>query len=306
MEAAARASTSAAASTSARAFVGSGAARARVVRRPHARVGRRRLATGGGDAMTTTREEARARVGGCATPARVKCRTFATVAAREDGAKDGDAGTRMNGLPVRALVESAMLAAMTGLTFHLSSLFRFDAYFGVLFPLPVVIACARLGRAAAMRTLVVATLLLLLISGPLRAVNYFFLHGVLAYVLSSLWSSGCEWWVTVPVSACTRTFGILASLSVSSLLYRENVMKLLVTQMYALLDQFAANIGATFAPSMEWVWATAMIFILINSFSYTLILHMVYTIVLGATQGRNFVNAPTKVCRALGVPTYPA
>jgi hypothetical protein len=57
---------------------------------------------------------------------------------------------------------------------------------------------------------------------------------------------------------------------------------------------------------MEWVWATAMIFILINSFSYTLILHMVYTIVLGATQGRNFVNAPAKVCRALGVPTYPA
>jgi len=306
MEAAARASTSAAASTSPRAFVGSGAARARVGRRPHAR-GRWRLETGGGDAMTTTtREEARARVGGCATTARVRCRTFATVAAREDGAEDGDAGTRMNGLPVRALVESAMLAAMTGLTFHLSSLFRFDAYFGALFPLPVVIACARLGRAAAMRTLVVATLLLLLISGPLRAVNYFFLHGVLAYVLSSLWSSGRGWWVTVPVSACTRTFGILASLSVSSLLYRENVMKLLVTQMYALLDQFAANIGATFAPSMEWVWATAMFFILINSFSYTLILHMVYTIVLGATQGRNFVNAPAKVCRALGVPTYPA
>ena len=304
MEAATRASTSAAASTSARAFVGSGAARARVGRRPHARA-RWRLATGGGDAWM--REETRARVDVCATTtARVRCRTFATVAARENGAEDGDAGTRTSGLPVRALVESAMLAAMTGLTFHLSSLFRFDAYFGALFPLPVVIACARLGRAAALRTLVVATLLLLLISGPLRAVNYFCLHGVLAYVLSSLWLSGRGWWVTVPVSACTRTLGILASLSVSSLLYRENVMKLLVTQMYALLDQFAANIGATFAPSMEWVWATAMIFILINSFSYTLILHMVYTIVLGATQGRNFVNAPAKVCRALGVPTYPA
>jgi hypothetical protein len=28
---------------------------------------------------------------------------------------------------------------------------------------------------------------------------------------------------------------------------------------------------------------------------------MVYTIVLNATTGRNFVNAPLKVCRALGV-----
>jgi hypothetical protein len=216
-------------------------------------------------------------------------------------ANEDDARAATRGLPPRVLVEAAMLAALTGLAFHISSLFRFDAYFGALFPLPVVIACARSGRAAAMRTLIVASLLLLMISGPLRALNYFFLHGVLAYVLSSLWSSGASWWITVPASALTRTFGILTSLSISSLLYRENVMKLLVTQMYSLLDQFAANVGASFAPTIGWVWATALFFIIINSFSYTLILHMVYTIVLNATTGRNFVNAPLKVCRTLGV-----
>ena len=241
-------------------------------------------------ARATLCEKARARA--------VRARGSGTNATRAVG--DG-ASAAAPGLPPRVLVEAAMLAAMTGLAFHISSLFRFDAYFGALFPLPVVIACARSGRAAAMRTLVVASLLLLMISGPLRALNYFFLHGVLAYVLSSLWSSGSSWWVTVPASALTRTFGILASLSISSLLYRENVMKLLVTQMYSLLDQFAANVGATFAPTIGWVWATALFFILVNSFSYTLILHMVYTIVLNATTGRNFVNAPLKVCRALGV-----
>ena len=213
---------------------------------------------------------------------------------------DGD-DARGGGLPVRVIVEAAMLAAMTGLSFHLSSLFRFDAYFGALFPLPVVIAAARWGTAAAARTMFTATLLLLLISGPLRAVNYLCLHGALAFTLGSLWLSGKGWAMTVPVSALTRTAGIMCSLAVSSLLYRENVMKLLVTQMYSLLDQFCANIGATFAPTMGWVWATALFFILINSFSYTLILHMVYTIVLNAVTGRNFVNAPAKVCRALGV-----
>lgn len=212
-----------------------------------------------------------------------------------------DEGEVGGGLPVRVIVEAAMLAAMTGLSFHLSSLFRFDAYFGALFPLPVVIAAARWGTAAAARTTFTATLLLLLISGPLRAVNYLCLHGALAFTLGSLWLSGKGWAVTVPVSALTRTAGIMCSLAVSSLLYRENVMKLLVTQMYSLLDQFCANIGATFAPTMGWVWATALFFILINSFSYTLILHMVYTIVLNAVTGRNFVNAPAKVCRALGV-----
>lgn len=222
-------------------------------------------------------------------------------AAAADGSVVARAAPNVDGLPVKVLVEAAMLAAMTGLTFHVSSLFRFDAYFGALFPLPVVIAAARWGEKAAMRTLVVATLLLALISGPLRALNYFCLHGVLAYTLGSLWVRGSSWWVTIPVSALTRTCGILGSLAVSSLVWRENVLALLVTQMYALIDQFAAGVGATFAPTMGWVWATAMFFILINSFSYTLILHMVYTIVLSAVTGKNFVNAPPKVCRALGV-----
>ena len=225
MEALARCGTvvSTSASTSGRAVRSTrGAVRAHAS--PRARVETRARGRDATRARATLCEKARARA--------VRARGSGTNATRAVG--DG-ASAAAPGLPPRVLVEAAMLAAMTGLAFHISSLFRFDAYFGALFPLPVVIACARSGRAAAMRTLVVASLLLLMISGPLRALNYFFLHGVLAYVLSSLWSSGSSWWVTVPASALTRTFGILASLSISSLLYRENVMKLLVTQMYSCL-----------------------------------------------------------------------
>ena len=52
------------------------------------------------------------------------------------------------------LVECAMLSALTGLLFHLSTLFRLDAYFGALFPLPIVIAAARNGPKAASRVAV--------------------------------------------------------------------------------------------------------------------------------------------------------
>ena len=73
-----------------------------------------------------------------------------------------------------------MLSALTGLLFHLSTLFRLDAYFGALFPLPIVIAAAN-GPKAASRVAVVTSMLLFLISGPLRAVNYYCLHGAMAY-----------------------------------------------------------------------------------------------------------------------------
>jgi hypothetical protein len=58
------------------------------------------------------------------------------------------------------LVESAMLAAMTGLAYHFSASFRLESYLGALFPFPVVLAAARWGCDAAWKTLVGLTVLL--------------------------------------------------------------------------------------------------------------------------------------------------
>ena len=197
-----------------------------------------------------------------------------------------------------------MLSALTGLLFHLSTLFRVDAWFGALFPLPVVIAAARHGNAAARRVAVVTTLLLFVLSGPLRAANYVFLHGAMAVALGSLWNARAKWIVTVPASAAVRSAGIFASLAFSSLVLKENVMKLLVTQMFGLLDQIAANVGSTASPTVGGVWCCAVFFVLLNSLSYVAILHAVYAIVLRAVGGVDpeYVNAPDKVKQVLGVP----
>ena len=61
-----------------------------------------------------------------------------------DGNNNGAAAAKSSSssapaeLPILVIVECAMLAALTGLSFHLSTLFRMDAYFGALFPMPVV------------------------------------------------------------------------------------------------------------------------------------------------------------------------
>jgi hypothetical protein len=51
-----------------------------------------------------------------------------------------------------ALVETAMLAACTGLAYHLSSAFRLEAYLGAFFPLPTVLAAARWRGVVAVKT----------------------------------------------------------------------------------------------------------------------------------------------------------
>jgi len=227
------------------------------------------------------------------------------TAAASAAASAAGAGTKSGSaeLPILVIVECAMLAALTGLSFHLSTLFRLDAYFGALFPMPVVIAAARHSTGAARRVMLTTSLLLFIISGPLRSLNYLLLHGAMAYSLGIMWNKRCSWWITIPASAAVRSAGIFGSLALSSLILREDLMALLVMQMYGLLDQIAANIGASFMPSIEWIWAIAAFLVLINSLSYVVILHAVYTIVLNVIVRPNYVNAPNRVKKMLGVHT---
>jgi hypothetical protein len=78
-------------------------------------------------------------------------------------------------------------------------------------------------------------------------------------------------------------------------------MQLMVTQMMGLLDQIAANIGMSWMPTLGWVWGMALFFVLLNSLSYVVILHAVFTILLRACvpQGDEFVNAPKKIRKML-------
>ena len=208
---------------------------------------------------------------------------------------------KSNKLPTRMVVETAMLAAMTGLSFHLSASFRLETYLGSLFPLPIVVASARWGDVAAWRTLLVAFLLLTLLSGPLRASNYACLHGFTGLALGMCWKRKFSWVQSVPISALARTIGVFSSLAISSLVIRENVLRLMVQQVFALIDQIFATLGATFVPNMTVILCVAFLFVILNSLSYTLILHLVYSIALvTATPDGNFSNAPLKVRRSLG------
>ena len=103
--------------------------------------------------------------GGAVVRAAAGGSSSATHAAGNDPTSSPARGEGLAELPVVTIVECAMLAALTGLIFHLSTLFRVDAWFGALFPMPVVIAAARHGNAAARRVMFTASLLLFVISG---------------------------------------------------------------------------------------------------------------------------------------------
>jgi hypothetical protein len=200
------------------------------------------------------------------------------------------------------LVQTSLFAACTGLAYTLSAAFRLEAYLGALFPLPLVLSAARGPPAAVWRTLRATALLLLLLAGPVRACTYVLLHGSLGAAMALAWAARWPWLWSVPVAACVRTAGALASLAVSSLLLRDNIAALVIAQLHAALDQAASLVGVTSPLTPAWVAGLALALLLVNSLTYTLLLHVLYAILmLGSDASTSFGQTPAALRRALTV-----
>lgn len=133
------------------------------------------------------------------------------------------------------IVETAMLAAVAGLSYSIAVLLKLESYLSYVLPLPVVLAAVRGGAKSAIKCLTVAFLLLFIIVGPFRAVAYLLVYGLLSLGLGATFSSNLPWSIGVPVASLARVAGFLAYLSLSSFFTNENLMAITLTNIYAML-----------------------------------------------------------------------
>ncbi|KAL0556515.1 hypothetical protein IC582_005029 [Cucumis melo] len=88
-----------------------------------------------------------------------------------------------------AMVECSMFAALNGLVYFLSNSLALENYFGCFFCLPIVISSMRWGISAGRKTMVATFLLLLVLSGPVKALTYLaWFSGVYNGLLVEAWS----------------------------------------------------------------------------------------------------------------------
>eukprot|EP00884_Botryococcus_braunii_P016912 jgi/Botrbrau1/3904/Bobra.0183s0125.1 len=125
-------------------------------------------------------------------------------------AQEDDDGQLYGLEDTQRLVETAMLAAVGGLAYALSSILRLQSYFSYLLPMPVVVACVRRGATAGRKTMVSTALLLVVLLGPIQAATYLLQHGFMAAVLGAMWRYGSPWWLSLPMGTAVRVGGTLA------------------------------------------------------------------------------------------------
>ncbi|KAK9905014.1 hypothetical protein WJX75_007808 [Coccomyxa subellipsoidea] len=166
----------------------------------------------------------------------------------------------------KRLVETAMLAAVGGVVYTVASILKLQSYLGYFQPMPIVVSAMRWGPAAGRKTMTATCFLLLVLQGPLQSLTYLLNQGLLAATLGASWSMGVHWVVSVSTGAFVRVAGMMAYVLMSSWVMNENLFSILMTNIYSLLDQMNAFIGASGAPPPTVVMVVLGTLLIVNAF----------------------------------------
>ncbi|KAK8516770.1 hypothetical protein V6N12_049485 [Hibiscus sabdariffa] len=178
------------------------------------------------------------------------------------------------------LVECSMFAAVTGLVYFLSNSLAIENYFGCFFSLPIVISSMRWGVACGRKQLVATVMLLFVLSGPVKAINYLLTHGITGFTMGALWRSGADWKVSIPLCTLARAIGLVGYVLTTSFLIRENILGLITINIHASLSYIFAAVGINLIPSMSFIYSLFGTLVLLNSASFVFLLHLLYSVFL--------------------------
>ncbi|XP_027361506.1 uncharacterized protein LOC113869400 [Abrus precatorius] len=197
------------------------------------------------------------------------------------------------------LVECSMLAALTGLVYFLSNSLAIENYFSCFFSLPIVISSMRWGVEAGRKTLVATTILLLVLSGPFKALTYLLKHGIVGFTMGALWRLEASWNLSIFLCTIVRSLGAVGFVLISSFLIRENILALITINIHASLTFVLAASGVNAIPSMNAIYTLFGILVLLNSGCFMFLLHLLYSVFLTRMGMKSSLRLPRWLERAI-------
>ena len=168
-------------------------------------------------------------------------------------------------------MDTAMLAAVSGLSYTLSTLLKLEGYLSYVLPLPIVLSALRSGTKNSIKCLFVAFLLLFgtfylligvlsswrvlymernlkgighslslcssaaVLMGPVRATTYVLVYGLLSVALGISFRLQLPWLFGIPLCSIARLSGQGLYILLSSWITSENLLYLLISNAQTLL-----------------------------------------------------------------------
>ncbi|MFM7362647.1 MAG: DUF2232 domain-containing protein [Cyanobium sp.] len=183
---------------------------------------------------------------------------------------------RLSPRQARQMMDTAYLAAATALLWvALYYLPVGSPLFRLALPLPLTLLQLRHGWRCAVEGLLVTSLLLVALMGPIRGPLVLFPYGLLALWLGWGWRRRSSWWLTLAVGGLIGAAGFLVRLAVLSVLVGENLWMLITSAAAGVLERFSTLLGLGPGLDLLQVQVAAVLLVLLQNLIVVLCLHAV-------------------------------
>ena len=205
---------------------------------------------------------------------------------------------RLSPRQAHQLMDTAYLAGATALLWvALYYLPVGGPLFRLALPLPLALLQLRYGWRCAVEGVVVTTLLLLVLMGPIRGAMVLFPNGLLALWLGWCWRRRLSWWLSLALGSLIATAGFLVRLAVLSLLVGENLWVVITTAAAGLLESLANLLALDLVPELAQVQLLALVLVWFQSVILVLAMHAVAYWIFARLQAP--ISEPPELLRAL-------
>lgn len=173
------------------------------------------------------------------------------------------------------LVETAFLASAASLIWLVNSYFPMGPILQVFFPVPISLIYLRWGNRAAWMGALVSGLLLSVLIGPVRSIQYVMPFGVMGVLLGTLWYRRANWATSIAIATLLGVFGTFFRIGLLSVLSGEDLWLYGTNQITNLLEWVFLKLGLLMQPSLPLVQAVVVGMIFLQNAVYLFVVHIV-------------------------------
>lgn len=172
------------------------------------------------------------------------------------------------------MVETAFLASAASLIWFINYYFPLGPLLRIFFPVPIALVYLRWGSRAAKMAALVSALLLSVLMGPSRSIQFVVPYGLMGVLLGAVWRRRSPWIVSIGLGTLLGVFGFFFRVWLLYVVSGEDLWIYSITQVTRLADWFFVKVGLLAEPSVFLIQVLAIALVFFNNIIYLFVVHL--------------------------------